>query len=115
MTKELVGAYTKIAGLHPGYVNVSRNGETVILTVRGDPKVKEDSAFICTNAKDAGPGRCFAGDENCNNYCNMAPEKGPMQDRPKATRQVWPGETVSVSFTAEEWAAVISTIGAKPA
>lgn len=40
--------------------------------------------YICGYARDKGqPGRCTPGDEHCNNYCNMAPEKGPMQRSPK--------------------------------
>lgn len=112
MTKELIGAYTKMSGSYPGYINASRDGERVVLMVRGDPDVLENRAFICGFARDKGqPGRCTPGDENCNNYCNSAPEKGPMQDHPKPCTQVFEGKTVTVSLSADEWKAVLAAIG----
>lgn len=40
-------------------------------------------AYICGYETDKGkPGRCTPGDAHCNNYCNMAPEKGSMQSVP---------------------------------
>jgi len=115
MTKELVGAYTKRDPSYPGYVNVSRDGDTVTLIVRGDPTKHENAGYICAYAHEKGQlGRCTPGDEHCNNYCNMAPEKGPMQDHPKRCDQVSEGKTVAVSFTNDEWAAVLAAIADKP-
>lgn len=112
MTKDLIGAYTKLNSPYPGYVNVSRAGDTVTLTVRGDPLIRPDAGFICAHAHERGLlGRCTPGDDSCNNYCNLAPEKGPMQDRPKRCEQVFAGQTVTVSFAADEWAAVLAAIG----
>lgn len=40
--------------------------------------------YICGFAHQKGEaGRCTPGDEHCNNYCNMAPQKGSMKCRPK--------------------------------
>ena len=36
---------------------------------------------------------CHPGDENCNNYCNMAPQKGPMADAPRSTMKPEQGES----------------------
>lgn len=113
MTKELIGAFTKSGGSYPAYVNVTRDGEAVVLTVRGDPTIRQ-AAFICGHAVDKGQlGRCTPGDDNCNNYCNSAPEKGPMQDMPKPCEQVFETKTVTVTFTAAEWASVVSAVMAQ--
>jgi hypothetical protein len=104
---KLIGAFTTLAPVYPGYINVSQEvGGAVVITMRGDPIIR-DGAYICGNPSDKGkPGRCLPGDENCNNYCNMAPQKGPMQDHPKPCVQTFEGKTVSVRLTAEEWAAL---------
>lgn len=42
-----------------------------------------EMSYICGYASDKGaPGRCTPGDDRCNNYCNLAPTKGPMQPHP---------------------------------
>lgn len=42
-----------------------------------------EKTYVCGYASDKGqPGRCTPGDDRCNNYCNMAPAKGPMQPHP---------------------------------
>lgn len=101
---KLIAAYTTLAPLYPGYINFSRDDDgSVVISMRGDPRVR-DAAYICSNPSDRGkPGRCLPGDENCNNYCNMAPQKGPMQDHPKPCTQTFEGETVTVRLTAAEW------------
>jgi hypothetical protein len=110
MIKELIGAYTKPGGSYPGYINASRSGDRIVLTVRGDP-THRDAAFICGYARDKGQiGRCTPGDEHCNNYCNMAPEKGPMQDHPKRCEQIIEAKTVTLSLSADEWVAVVAVI-----
>ena len=112
MSKELIGAYTKSSLSYPGYVNASRDGDTITLIVRGDPVIREGAGFICAHAHEKGQlGRCTPGDDNCNNYCNLAPGKGPMQDSPKRCDQVFEGKTVSVSFSADEWAMTLAAIG----
>ena len=112
MTKELIGAYTKSGCEYPGYVNASAEGDMVTLIVRGDPTVHEDAEFICGHARDRGqPGRCTPGDDNCNNYCNLAPEKGRMQDHPKRCRQVVEGKTVTLTMNKAELGALIAAIG----
>lgn len=104
--RKLIAAHTTLALIYPGYVNVSREDDDVIITVRGDPKIR-DGAYICGNPSDKGKhGRCTAGDENCNNYCNMAPQKGPMQDHPAPCTQTFEGETVTVRLSDDEWRAL---------
>lgn len=111
MSKELIGAYTKTSPSYPGYVNASRDGDIIALIVRGDPVIRENAGFICAHAHEKGQlGRCTPGDDNCNNYCNMAPGKGPMQDHPKRCEQVFEGSTVTVSFSADEWERALAAI-----
>lgn len=104
MTK-LITAFTTPAPLYPGFINISREDDgSVVLLMRGDPNVREDSSYICGYAADKDkPGRCTPGDANCNNYCNQAPQLGPMVDQPKACTQTYCGEVVSVRLTAAEW------------
>ncbi|WP_274626591.1 hypothetical protein [Arvimicrobium flavum] len=108
---KLIGAYTTMAEIYPGYINVSQEDDgTVVVTMRGDP-AKRDGAYVCGHASDKGkPGRCTPGDAHCNNYCNLAPQKGPMVDAPKPCTQTFSGETVSVRLTAAEWAALLTEL-----
>lgn len=112
MTSKLITACTTLAPIYPGYVNFSREDDgSVVVIVRGDPVIADDRAFVCGHATDKGAhGRCTPGDERCNNYCNMAPEKGPMQDHPAPCSQTFEGKTVSVRLSAHEWAGVASDI-----
>lgn len=97
-------AYTPVGMSWPGYVSINRlpNGD-VEVTVRGKPTVRE-GAFVCGNPRDRDkPGRCTPGDLKCNNYCNMAPGKGPMQPHPLPCTYVDAGPTVSFVVPAAEW------------
>ncbi|MGN6142412.1 MAG: hypothetical protein ACTHOP_02350 [Mesorhizobium sp.] len=107
----LIAAHTTSAPIYPGYINVSRDDSGgVLITTRGDPKVRA-GAYICGNPSDRGKhGCCTAGDENCNNYCNMAPQKGPMQDHPAPCTQTFEGETVTVRLSADEWRALAAEL-----
>ncbi|MGN6770584.1 MAG: hypothetical protein ACTHJQ_12180 [Rhizobiaceae bacterium] len=109
---KLIAACTTLAPFYPGYLNFSRDDDgSVVLIARGDPEVAEDRSYICGFARDKGqPGRCTPGDENCNNYCNMAPQKGRMQDHPKPCSQTFEGKTVSVRLTADEWTQFLAEI-----
>lgn len=103
MTENLF-AYTGPGAGYPGYVSINRaeNGD-VVVTVREEPTVR-DGVYICGFAADRGkPGRCTPGDDRCNNYCNMAPGKGKMQDRPADCVQVFEGRTVHYTVPAAEW------------
>ena len=104
-----IAACTTLAPIYPGYVNFSREDDgSVTVTVRGDPQTR-DGAYVCGYASDKGaPGRCTPGDDHCNNYCNTAPQKGPMQDSPKPCQQTFCGETTSVRLTADEWASLLA-------
>jgi hypothetical protein len=97
-------AYTAPSGQYPGYVSINRTPEgDVEVTVRSAPKIQEGS-YICGFARDKGQhGRCTPGDSFCNNYCNMAPEKGPMQDHPLPCTQVFEGKTSVFTVPADQW------------
>jgi len=113
MGKSLIAAHTTFAPLFPGYVNVSRDDDgTVVITARGDPQTV-DGVYICGHAHDRGkPGRCTPGDQSCNNYCNLAPEKGKMQDAPAPCQQTYQGETVTVRLSADEWSSLLASLAA---
>jgi hypothetical protein len=100
-----VVAHTNLDPAYPGYINVTPiEGGMVRVTVRGDP-ARREGIFVCGYSRDRGqPGRCTPGDANCNNYCNSAPEKGPMQNKPKPASHVDPGATATLTLSAEVWA-----------
>ena len=97
-------AYTAPGSQYPGYVSINRTPEgDVEVTVRSAPK-ERDGVYVCGFAKDRGmPGRCTPGDEHCNNYCNMAPQKGPMQDHPLPCHHIDCGVTAAFTIPADEW------------
>lgn len=100
--EKVIFAYTNFDPIWPGYINVSKNDDgTVTVILRGDPK-KQNGSYICGFAKDKGThGRCTPGDDHCNNYCNMAPQKGKMQDHPLECEQVLEGAFASLVLSAE--------------
>lgn len=106
MTRTL-GAHTNPGSLYPGYVNFTREDDgTVTVYLRGDPATV-DGVFVCGYARDKGqPGRCTPGDEHCNNYCNMAPSKGPMQPAPAPCLQVICAEVVKLTMSGEAFEAL---------
>lgn len=97
-------AYTEASGSMPGYLSINRlpTGE-IAVTLRSSPTVR-DGVHICAHARDAGPGRCTPGGATCNNYCNMAPEKGPMQDSPMPAMHTIVGVWASLTLPADQWA-----------
>lgn len=104
-----ITAHTNLDPQYPGYVNFTRQDDgTVTVIVRGDP-TKVEGGYVCgyTAAKGQ-PGRCTPGDERCNNYCNMAPAKGPMRDAPADCSHVREGATVSLKLSAADFDAVIA-------
>jgi hypothetical protein len=104
---KLIAAHTNVGTLYPGYINFTLEDDgSVSVYLRGDPTTK-DGCYICAHAHQKGePGRCTAGDEHCNNYCNMAPEKGPMQDSPKDCEQVYEGATAKLTLSASDFEAL---------
>lgn len=96
-------AYTDVGtAACPGYVSVNRlESGDVEVTVRSASTTYD--AHVCAHAPDAGPGRCTPGGPTCNNYCNMAPQKGPMQDRPLPCTHTEEGGTASFVVPAAEW------------
>lgn len=109
---DTIAAYTKSTNSYPGYINIS-NGDDgcVVIILRGDPVEVVGSCYVCGYSSDAGkPGRCTPGDDRCNNYCNMAPQKGPMQKAPLSCTQLLCGETVSLKLTNEEFKEFIAEL-----
>jgi hypothetical protein len=101
-------AYTAADGIaYPGFVSINKNTEGDIeVTVRSAPKVVEGS-YICGFKSDTGkPGRCTPDGPTCNNYCNLAPDKGPMQPRPLPCDQVIQGAQAMFTVPAAEWAKI---------
>lgn len=111
-----VVAYTKVDPIYPGFINFTPADDGgVTIHLRGDP-TQQNGAYVCGYSNDQGlPGRCSPGDENCNNYCNLAPSKGPMQPRPKPCQHTKCGDTTSLVLSAAEWASLKDQIlGAEP-
>lgn len=109
---KLVTAFTKTDAIYPGYINVTRRDDGIVLTVRGDPLVSENGSFVCGYERDKGDvGRCTPGDANCNNYCNMAPSKGPMADAPKPTTVWTEAETTHIVFDERTWQMIVAKLG----
>lgn len=94
-------AYTAPGGSYPGYVYIGRevNGD-VTVTVRQAPTSRA-GVHVCSHRP--GPGNCTAGGPTCNNYCNMAPEKGSMQDHPLPCTHVIEGAKATFTVPATEW------------
>lgn len=110
---KLISACTTLAPSYPGYINISRADDgAVVIIVRGDPTVR-DGCYVCGHASDIGkPGRCTPGDGHCNNYCNMAPQKGPMVDAPLPCSQTIEGKTAVVKLSADEWTKLVGELSA---
>lgn len=105
-----IAAHTNADPTYPGYVNFTREDDgSVTVIVRGDPKSVE-GIYICGYVpRDKGrPGRCTPGDDRCNNYCNMAPQKGPMQKAPTDCTHVRDGACASVKLSAADFDALIA-------
>jgi len=101
---ENIFAFTAPGCEYPGYVSINRdaNGD-IAVTVREAPTVRE-GGYICGFAVDKGkPGRCTPGDDCCNNYCNLAPSKGPMQDHPAPCVQTFEGKQATFTVPADQW------------
>ena len=107
--REMLAAFTAAGSSYPEYLNFSRDGDDVIVTARATPTVR-DGVYVCAHARDAGPGRCVAGGPTCNNYCNMAPEKGLMADRPLSCTHVSEGATVSVRIPEADFASILASL-----
>lgn len=104
-----INAHTNLDPAYPGYINFTREDDgSVTVILRGDPVVK-DGCYVCGFERDKGkPGRCTPGDDNCNNYCNMAPAKGPMVNAPKDCVQVIEGACASVKLSAADFESLIA-------
>ena len=104
-----IAAHTNPGSEYPGFINFTRNDNgTVTVTVRGNPERREGE-YICGFAADKGkPGRCTPGDDRCNNYCAMAPFKGPVQKGPLPCVQVVEAPTVELTMSADEFAALFA-------
>jgi hypothetical protein len=109
--RKTIAAYTPPTPIYPPYFNVTteENGD-VTVTVRAAAQ-ERDGIYVCGFARDRGQwGRCTPGDEHCNNYCNMAPAKGPMAKSAKPCKQVLCGETASFRMSHDEWEALNAEI-----
>lgn len=95
-----LAAYTEPGGFYPPYFNATRDGDEVVVTVRA-PGVERKGVYVCMHAP--GPGNCTPGGPTCNNYCNMAPQKGPMQDHPLPCTHHDCGVTASMRIPVAEF------------
>lgn len=94
--KDTIFAHTPAGGeIYPAYLNISLEDGRIVVTLRGNA-VETTGVRVCGVS-------CHPGGEACNNYCNQAPQKGPMAPRPASYNFMKEGATVSASFDAEEW------------
>ncbi len=109
MAREYISAFTNPGCDFPSYINFSQDGpDTVVITMRGDA-TPVNGFHICGHIKDKGkPGRCTPGDRNCNNYCNLAPEKGNMQDSPSQCSYYRCGETQQMTMSVDNFKTFIA-------
>lgn len=110
-----IAAHTNPGADYPGYINFTREDDGAITVhFRGDPSAA-DGCYVCGNARDKGqPGRCTPGDDRCNNYCNLAPEKGPMQKAPADCSHVREGATATLKLSPEDFATLLNEATAIP-
>lgn len=104
-----ITAHTNLDPSYPGYINFTREDDgTVSVLFRSNPSTVE-GAYICGYERDKGsPGRCTPGDDRCNNYCNLAPQKGPMQDGPAKCSHVREGASGRLTLSAADFEALIA-------
>jgi hypothetical protein len=96
-------AFTALSGSYPGYVSINRNEDgDIAVTVREAPKVFE-GVHVCANKGDEAPGRCTPGGPTCNNYCNLAPQIGPMQNHPLPATHTTEGKQATFVVPADVW------------
>ena len=97
-----LAAHTNPGANFPGYLNFTREDDgSVTVHFRADPSTSKGE-YICGYAADRGKlGRCTPGDDRCNNYCNMAPQKGPMQKAPLGCEQINEGNAGTLKLSAE--------------
>lgn len=103
MTKN-VFAFTAAGSNYPEYVSVNETDDPdkFTITVRS-ASTKRQGCYVCGQAIDKGqPGRCTPGDDHCNNYCNMAPQKGAMQDAPLSCEHVCEGPSAIITLTMQQ-------------
>lgn len=103
-----ISAHTNPGSEYPGYINFTREDDgSVTVHFRGEPS-KREGCYVCGYAADKGkPGRCTPGDDRCSNYCNEAPQKGPMQKAPRDCTQVFEGATATLKLAAADFEALI--------
>jgi hypothetical protein len=109
-------AYTASGVIYPEYISVNETGDPNLfrITVRSAP-TKQRGCYICGYAADKGkPGRCTPGDDRCNNYCNMAPEKGRMQDAPQSCEHIREGSVATITLTKEHMQEIAAAIIGPP-
>lgn len=108
MSKTLLAAYTGPTGAgYPGFINISRDGDDVVVTVRADPTVRE-GVYVCGyHPRDSlEPGRCTPGNRHCNNYCNARPGEA-MPAAPNNCTHVDEGKTAVMRLPVSEASKVL--------
>ena len=89
-------AYTDLGSGYPGFISINRNDAgDVAVHVRAAP-VMIKGVRVCGHD-------CHPGKFGCNNYCNRAPEIGPMADRPADCTHTREGAQASFTIPAAAW------------
>ena len=103
-TPQNIFAYTAPGADFPGFVSINRlpNGD-ISISVRAAPTGPHNGVRVCKNRADATGYDCWPGGPHRNNYCNMAPQKGPIQDAPEAIEYYKEGDLSEFVIPADEW------------
>lgn len=105
---KLLGAWTGDESGYPPFVNFYEKDGRVTITLR-EPQKEVKWANVCSVGfhKRGVLGYCTPGDNNCNNYCNLAPEKGDMQDSPSKVKVPQCGNSLSMQIPLEAFTNLI--------
>lgn len=98
-----MAAHTPNVSPYPPYINIGVTSDGAVrVTLRARAK-SHHGVYVCGyHPRDSRTaGRCTPGNQHCNNYCNMSPERGPMQDSPRDCVHIDCGPVVAADFDRE--------------
>lgn len=88
MTKKLISAWTAPGSSYPQYINLSADGDDVVVVVRSAPETVE-GVRVCGAT-------CHPGEFGCNNYCGLCAQGTPIPDAPKSHSVLREGATATM-------------------
>lgn len=112
MTEEIMTYWKQEDSENPGFFRVrSFQDGSVLIAIRKKPVHEKKGFYVCSYERDKGrPGRCTPGGSRCNNYCNMAPEKGPVAAHPMPYLEEREGDSIQLVLEKEEWEKLLEEV-----